>query len=149
MNNAGVAMALEDYDSALSDLAKARAIYAQSLGENMPKTNDADLARGMLLISLERDDEAELLLRDVLARQRERLGEDHRDLVQTIAPLATLLARTKREAEAIELLGQAIEIERETLRATAIDPRKAPVLLGLEQKLAETVQRFRDGQSAD
>jgi len=143
MNNAGIARALEDYDSALSDLAKARAIYAQSLGENTPKTNDADLAHGMLLISLQRDNEAEILLRDVLARQRELLGEDHRDLVQTIAPLATLLARTEREAEAIELLGQAIEIERETLRATAADPRKAPVLLGLERKLAETAQRFR------
>ncbi len=145
MNMAGVSLAQGRTEDALKSLLRARDTYATSLGEGVAKTNEADLAYGMALTKLGRDEEAETLFRSVLARQKVAMGEEHPDLVLSLGPLGTLLTRTGRGEEAVEVLTLAVALERDNAIETGIDPMKSADLEKLREYLAEA-RVVRDGE---
>jgi tetratricopeptide (TPR) repeat protein/predicted Ser/Thr protein kinase len=144
MNLGGVALNRGDPEGSLPHLDRARAIYGDRLGEDAAKTNDADRARGMVLIELHRDDEAEPLLRAVLARTRSIMGERHPDLVGPLETLGTLLTRPRDAAEAVALLEEAVELRRESVKQSGVPREQVEPLTELEAKL-ERAQRVLRG----
>ncbi len=135
MNLGGVVRGHEP-QAALRYIERARAIYAELLGEEAAKTNDADLARAMLLVEQDRPAEAEPILRAVVAHQRRALGEHHPDLGRTLAELGRLLLRPGDAAEAAALLRSAVAIRRASLAETDVPPDQDALLRGLQEDLA-------------
>jgi len=136
MNVAGVAYQRNQPTEALPYIERARTIYAGSM-EYGAKLDDADLVRGMVLTDLDRTAEAEALLRELLARQRAKLGERHPDLTRTLSALGRLLTRPSDAAEAVELLGTAVEIQREMLKGSDVPFEHDMTLAGFERELSD------------
>ncbi len=145
MNVSGVMLNRGDAEGALPLLDRARAIYAASAGEDAAKTNDADVARSMVLIGLRRGDEAEPILRAVLVRQRRLMGDRHPDLARTLGALGRLLTRPADAAEAVTLLREAVEIQRAMVEASGNPLEEDADLGGLESSLADA-QRLIDAE---
>ncbi len=81
---------------------------------------DRDVAENLVEIagvkqSLGDSGEAERLLRRALAMQRDALVPGHRALVPTLTALGELIAARNREAEALPLLEESVQIAREKL----------------------------------
>ncbi len=138
LNVAGTMQGQGELQQALDYIARARAIYAARLGGRSPKVNDADLALVLLLDEQGRDPEAEQINRRVLERQRAALGPDHPDLVLALAPLGRRLVRREQtRAEGVELLRQAVVLERAKVTAAGKDPTTAKQLVELLEALAQ------------
>jgi tetratricopeptide (TPR) repeat protein len=148
MNLSGAVMEGGDPGAALLDFDRGRAIYAKALGEDAAPTINADVMRSMALTRLARPDEAEPILRSVLARQRKRLGERHPDLGPILSTLGRLLVRPNDVAEAVALLGEAIEIRRNKLTSSGVPLDRDTVLTELEEARARA-QRVLRGEEPE
>jgi tetratricopeptide (TPR) repeat protein len=104
-----------------------------------PKTSDDLLVLHTLATAyrdIGRPEEAVTRLRDVLARRRELLGEDHTDTLMTANSLAVSLTSAKR-------LEEALAVQKDTL--DALLRRRAPehtMVLGCEANLAGTLSQL-------
>jgi eukaryotic-like serine/threonine-protein kinase len=143
LNLCGAMLQRGDAQAALPNLERVRAIYAASLGEGAAKTNDADIGLSMTLATLGREAEAEAVLRAVLGRQRESMGERHPDLTPTLGALGRLLTRPQDAAEAVELLQTAIEIRHKKLIAADVPLEADTGLRDLETNLAAAERVLR------
>jgi tetratricopeptide (TPR) repeat protein/predicted Ser/Thr protein kinase len=143
MNLAGALYQRKQPELALPYIEHAHAIYAASMDDGAAKIYDAGIVHGMLLSDLGRASEAEAILRDVLSRQRKQLGEHHPDLTPSLGALGRLLTRPADAAEAVALLGAAVEIQRDKLGSAGVPLDEDSVLDGLEKDLATAQQVLR------
>jgi len=87
------------------DYAEAERLYRRSIDIQTRTTEDPDAGLdskaglAVALREMDRMDEAEALLLDVLERQKRKLGEDHPDTVVTMSNLANLYQTVGRNAE--------------------------------------------------
>ncbi|MBC8106985.1 MAG: tetratricopeptide repeat protein, partial [Anaerolineae bacterium] len=90
----------------------ARALLVPLYGLSDERVLDIDRFIGSLLSKLNRNTEAESLLRDVLARCEKALPADNETLLSTVGELAATLRRQRRFAEAEPLYRRCVEADR-------------------------------------
>ncbi|MEZ6016895.1 MAG: tetratricopeptide repeat protein [Planctomycetota bacterium] len=111
---AGVRLREGDAEGAERDLREAIALYRSLNGPE----SALDLANaldnlGNTLLVLERQEEAEALLRECIALKREILPAHHEDLATSLQSLANAVATRGEQGEALALAAEALEIRRQ------------------------------------
>ncbi|HEV3119262.1 MAG TPA: CHAT domain-containing tetratricopeptide repeat protein, partial [Gemmataceae bacterium] len=107
--------ATADVEDAEKAYSKAIEVYERLLGVQNPRTAEAYLGRGKVLLEQGRLLEGEALARRSLEIRRHLLGEGHAETAESSSMLAGALTMQGRHAEAEPLYRQALRIQRELL----------------------------------
>ncbi len=148
---ANVKMARGDYAAALTDLVAARELVVPTVGDTHPQVNTLDNNIGMILIGMERHEEAIAAHRRALASARRLYGEQDQRVAASLTHIGHALRELNQGDDARRYYLQALDMVRGTEYAANIHEGLGLLALNNDdlERALEQLSRCRDLRAGD